>query len=87
MTFGQYRDYDAVMTSEQLVEALAELGLKQNEAARRLNVRAETVSRWIGGTRKVPGPVEAAVEAWLREHRQGRANMDSGSNTPNEGLT
>jgi DNA-binding transcriptional regulator YiaG len=61
------------MTSQELEVAMQELGLSQGELARRLDVRPETVHRWlrgVGGTpRKVPGPVSIAVDMWVREHR------------------
>lgn len=52
------------MTPRQLVRALAELGLSQSEAARRLKVQQSTMYRWLAGERRIPGPVEAVIECW-----------------------
>lgn len=51
------------LTSEDLKEIMAELGLVQEDLAETLHVRQSAVSRWLGGQRRVPG----YVEAWLRE--------------------
>ena len=48
---------------------LADLGLSQREAARRLYVEASTVQRWVQGRRTIPGPVIACLESWERERR------------------
>lgn len=59
------------MTSQELESAMKELGLTQGELAKRLDVRPETVHRWLRGVsgkpRKIPGPVSVAVEMWLRQ--------------------
>lgn len=53
------------MTAAQLARALKRLELSQSEAARRLHVEQSTMFRWLAGHRAIPGPVEAAVAAWL----------------------
>ena len=61
------------MTSQELESAMTELGFTQGELAKRLEVRPETVHRWLRGVagkpRAVPGPVAVAVNLWLTEKR------------------
>ena len=52
------------MTAAEFKKTLAELRLSQAEAARRLKVSADAVGMWCRGERKIPRPVEAAVERW-----------------------
>ncbi len=52
------------MTPQELRDTLQELELSQSEAARRLGVEQSTMYRWLSGESKIPGPVEAAIEAW-----------------------
>jgi DNA-binding transcriptional regulator YdaS (Cro superfamily) len=42
--------------------ALRDLGMTQVRAAEFLRVRPTTVNRWARGTRKIPGPVAAALD-------------------------
>lgn len=54
------------MTRHEFTAALKLLGLTQEEAARLLGVSGRrTIRRWITGERAIPGPVEAALTAWL----------------------
>lgn len=62
-----------MMTSQELKNAMEVLNLTQGELARRLEVRPETVYRWVRGhvgdkPRPVPGPVAVVVNLWLKEH-------------------
>jgi transcriptional regulator with XRE-family HTH domain len=54
------------MTAAELRRALTRLGLSQSEAAQRLGVTQPAVSGWARGQYAVPGPVQAAVTAWLQ---------------------
>lgn len=58
------------MTGEELEAAMKELELSQGDLAKRMDVRPETVHRWLRGVggkpRKVPGPVAVAVNLWLQ---------------------
>lgn len=60
------------MTPEELQQILAELGLSQASAARRLSEETgsryarQHVHRWISGARPVPGTVAALLRAWRR---------------------
>jgi DNA-binding transcriptional regulator YiaG len=62
------------MNSAEFEAAMNEIGLTQGEVARRLNVRTETVNRWLRGVkgipRKISGPAAAAISAWLKEKRR-----------------
>ena len=49
------------MTSTDLKATLSRLGLSQAEAARLLGVTPTAVTRWVQGTRAVPGPVVRLV--------------------------
>ncbi len=54
------------MTRHEFDAALKLLRLTQEEAARLLGVSGRrTIRRWIAGERSIPGPVEAALTAWL----------------------
>lgn len=53
------------MTARELRTALRRLGLSQVRAARALGVSQPAVSRWCTGVERVPGPVAAALRAWL----------------------
>ena len=54
------------MNRHEFAAALKLLRLTQQEIARLLGVHgARTVRRWLTGERTVPGPVEAALTAWL----------------------
>ena len=55
------------MTAVQFRKALKTLRLSQREVARRLYSEVSTVNRWATGRHPIPGPVQAAVEAWVRE--------------------
>lgn len=57
------------MNGTDLRLALKELGWKGVELARRLNVSALTVSRWVTGSHPIPGPAVAYVEAMLKLKR------------------
>lgn len=43
----------------------------QTRMAEALKVNASTVRRWVSGAVPVPGPVEAALECFMRE-KEGR---------------
>ncbi len=53
------------MTPDQLRAALAELKETQAGFARLAMVDARTVRRWCDGTRAIPGPVVALIDALL----------------------
>ena len=55
------------VTPNEFRKHLKRLGLSQSEAARRLYVEVSTVHRWASGTRPIPGPVIACLEAWIRQ--------------------
>lgn len=55
-----------MMTRDQYREALAKLGLAQEEVGRLLDVGPRTARRWASGEVPVPGPVEMHVRLWLR---------------------
>jgi plasmid maintenance system antidote protein VapI len=59
------------MTPQELEEAMKKLGLSQGALARKMDVRPETVHRWLHGVagkpRKIPGPVAVAVSMWLEQ--------------------
>lgn len=59
------------MTSQELEGAMKKLSLTQGELAKRLDVRPETVHRWLRGVagkpRKIPGPVAVAVDMWMKQ--------------------
>ena len=42
------------------------------ELTNRLGVNYSTVWRWLGGRCPIPGTVDAAVAAWLREKERGK---------------
>lgn len=54
------------MTARQLRDTLARLGLSQSGAARLLGVTQPSLSDWCRGRYAIPGPVVAALTAWLR---------------------
>ena len=54
-----------MMTRDQYREALAKLGLAQEEVGRLLDVGPRTARRWASGEVPVPGPVEMHVRLWL----------------------
>lgn len=57
------------MTRQQLRTELAARGLaKQLDAARALGVEQSSVSRWINGSRPVPGWIEVALRG-IRKKR------------------
>jgi repressor LexA len=58
------------MTSEELKDLRAELGLTQPELAKRLGVARNTVTRWEMGIRSIPEPVIRLLE-FLRKEAQG----------------
>ena len=53
------------MTADQFRAALAELKETQTGFARIALVDARTVRRWCDGTRAIPGPVVALIDAML----------------------
>ncbi len=55
------------MNPEEFRDQLKKLGLSQSEAARRFYVGVSAVQRWASGTRSIPGPVIACLEAWTRQ--------------------
>jgi hypothetical protein len=61
-----------MMNSADFAESLEDLGLDHEEAGQLLGMSARSVRRWCD-SEAVPGPVEAAVRAWLQLHRQGLA--------------
>jgi hypothetical protein len=55
------------MTSAELKEILAFLGLDLAEAAQLLGISGRTLRRWIDGE-EIPGPAQAALKAWRQLH-------------------
>jgi transcriptional regulator with XRE-family HTH domain len=55
------------MTSEELKDLRAELGLTQPELAKRLGVARNTVTRWEMGIRGIPEPVARLLEFLRKE--------------------
>lgn len=60
------------MSAIELREALAVLGLSQEEAALHLGVAPRSMRRWLQGE-AIPGPAEAALRAWLKLELRGLA--------------
>lgn len=54
------------MTAAELRQSLDVLGWSQAELARRLKLHQNTVSKWMTGRAKVPGPVAAYVVIRLK---------------------
>lgn len=54
-----------MMTKDEYREALATLGLAQEEVGKLLGVGPRTARRWASGEVPVPGPVEMHVRLWL----------------------
>ena len=53
------------MTPDEFRQARERLGLSARELADKLGVHPRTVQRWAGGSQRVPGPVVAALHAYL----------------------
>lgn len=62
------------MTAEELRQAGIELFGEERgwmaRFAKALKTGQDNLSRWLSGTIPVPGPVEAAVECWLKVARK-----------------
>ena len=58
--------FSVPVSPDEFRKELKKLGLSQSEAARRLYVGVSAVQRWASGTRSIPGPVIACLEAWTR---------------------
>ncbi len=54
-----------MMTRDQYRDALAQLGLAQEEVGRLLGSGPRTARRWASGEVEVPGPVEMHIRLWL----------------------
>ena len=61
-----------MMTAQEVRAHFEALEISRGEAATFLGVSKRTVTRWCDGD-EVPGPVEAALRAWLRLHKRGLA--------------
>ena len=72
------------MTPQVFRAALRDLQMTQVRAAEFLRVQPTTVNRWARGTRKVPGPVAAALECQrkLRELQGQKTLMSFTAATP-----
>ena len=57
---------DAAMTPEEFRAARERLGLSAHGLARKLGVHPRTVFRWQDGTQPIPGPVAAALRAYMQ---------------------
>jgi len=55
------------MTAAEMREALAQLGLTQGAAARRLKVDPRTLRRWVAGSLLIPDTVAEQVRAMVGE--------------------
>jgi DNA-binding transcriptional regulator YiaG len=62
----------SIMTDKEVRAHLEALDISRAEAAMFLSVSKRTVNRWCDGD-EVPGPVEAALRAWLSLHKRGLA--------------
>lgn len=51
-----------MMTPEQFKDVRKKLGITIKEMAENLKVNPRTVNRWENGDRKIPGPVEVALD-------------------------
>lgn len=60
------------MNAQEVRDHLKALDILRDEAATLLGVSKRTVNRWCDGD-EVPGPVEAALRAWLSLHKRGLA--------------
>lgn len=54
------------MTSDELRQALEELGLDQREAADALGVSPSTVRHWLSGRHAVPTPAAKLLRLWAQ---------------------
>lgn len=54
----------APMSPDELKRRLAELGLSQSEAARRMGVNLRSLQRWIAGETDVPAMAVALLDCW-----------------------
>lgn len=54
-----------MMSKDEYRNALAKLGLAQEEVGRLLGTGLRTSRRWASGEVDVPGPVEMHVRLWL----------------------
>lgn len=54
-----------MMTRDEYRDALAKLGLAQEEVGRLLGTGGRTARRWATGEVEVPGPVETHIRLWL----------------------
>jgi plasmid maintenance system antidote protein VapI len=59
------------MDADEMSEILREIGWEPAELARRLDVRQDTVRRWLSGRREIP----PNLAAWLRLHRTVQAQV------------
>lgn len=59
------------MTAKHLVGHLRTLDVSQIELSSIFRVNPRTVRRWCSGEIILPGPVKAAVDAWMRCKRYG----------------
>lgn len=54
------------MTSDELRQALEELGLDRREASEALGVSPSTVRHWLSGRHAVPTPAAKLLRLWVR---------------------
>lgn len=59
-----YHEPVPLMRAFQLRDAIARLGITQQELAWCLCVDDKTVRRWVSAKTAIPGPVDRAVRAW-----------------------
>lgn len=72
----------ALMTVNEVIQALMELGLSQSEIARQAGISKVTVYRLVHGKSKPTGPVVMALRRLLwryaKADQEVRANLQSG---------
>ena len=63
------------MTADEYSDAIAQLGLSQNGAARLLGVDERTSRRWVSGERDVPEPAARFLQYLIATRKTGEQAM------------